>query len=144
MYLNQIILKSLEDEFVVPRIGDELVEPGLPAHKRSYVGPIGPNGEDVVDPVKGQPAQFVQLKSIPNWQHLLVGERGPKDCYRQDRAQERAWEVVTNGVVNRTLGPNCEHITSYIRTGGPKSSQLMFWGGVAAAVAFGVMLGGAD
>jgi hypothetical protein len=144
VYLYQIVLKNLHGEPVALRPGDELVEPGLPAHKRVYVGPIGPDGEDVVDPVKARAALLVHLQSIPNWQYLLVGERGPEDWNAQVQVQDRAWDVVTKGVVNRTLWPNCEHICSYIRTGQAKSPQLRFWGGVAAAVAVGVILGNSD
>jgi hypothetical protein len=145
MYVNQIVLKNLQGELVAPRVGDELMEPGLPAaHKRSYVGPIGLYGENVVDPAKGQAARLVHLYSIPNWQQLIVCERGPEDWDAQARVQERAREVLANGVVNRTLGPNCEHISSYIRAGSPKSPQLRFWGGVAAVVAFGLLLANAD
>jgi hypothetical protein len=136
MYLNQIILKNLNGEPIFLRAGDELVQPGIPAHKRAYVGPIGPYGEDVVDPAKGQAPRFVHLHSIPNWQQFLVGERGPEDWQSRMQVQARAHEVVSNGVVNRTLGPNCDHITSYIRNGKPESPQLKFWGGIAVGVAF--------
>ncbi len=137
MDLNQVVLKNLNGEPVVLRVGDELVEPGIPAaHKRSYVGPMGPYGQNVVDPAKGQVPQMVHLHSILNWQQLLVGERGPEGWDARAQVQSRALEVLENRVVNRTLGPNCEHICSYIRTGRPKSPQLRFWGGVAAIVAF--------
>jgi hypothetical protein len=144
MYLDQIVLSNLNGELVVLRAGDELVLPGLPAHKVVFVGGIGQCGENVVDPAKRQAARLVHLHSLPNWQQLLVGERGPEDWDAQALVQERAWEVLENGVVNRTLGPNCEHICSYIRTGKAKSPQLRFWGGVAAVVAFGLLLARAD
>ncbi len=144
MYLNQVFLNNLQCEPVVLRIGDELVVPGLPAHKVVFVGTIGPYGENVVDPAKRQAARLVHLHSIPNWQQLLVGERGPEDWDGQAQVQERAWEVLENGVVNRALGPNCEHICSYIRAGRPKSPQLRFWGGLAAVVAFGLLLANTD
>src|ERR1700693_2963054 len=100
-------------DVVILRPGDELVQAGLPAHKRVFVGPIGLSGENVVDPAKGQTAQLVDLHSIPNWQKLLVGGRGPEDVFQQMQVQQRAWKVVTESVVNRTLWPNCEHICSY-------------------------------
>jgi hypothetical protein len=131
MYLNQIFLMNAKGESVLLRVGDELVAPGLPAHKLVFVGAIGPLGENVVDPAKRQAARLVHLQSIPNWQQLLVDERGPEDWEGQALVQDRAWEVLENRVVNRPLGPNCEHICSYIRAGSPKSPQLRFWGGVA-------------
>ena len=116
------------------RVGDELIVPGFPPHKMAYVGPIGPYGEDVVNPAKGQAAQFVHFDLIPNREQLLVGERGPEDWHAQARVQARAREVVEKRVLNRTLWPNCEHICSYIRTEKPESPQLKFWGGVAAVI----------
>lgn len=142
--MNQRTLKSVSGEFVVLRIGDELVEPGFPAHKREYVGPIGPYREDVVDPAKGQSARFVHFDLIPNKEQLLVGERGPGNQYDQMRVQARAREVVANSVVNRTGGPNCEHISSYIRNGNPASPQLKFAIGAVLAIFFFGFLGGFD
>ena len=136
MYIsNRRYPRNVNRKLVVLRIGDELVEPGFPAHKRAYVGPIGPYGEDVVDAPKGQPARFVHFASIPNKELLIVGERGPENQYEQMCVQARAREVVTNSVVNRWAGPNCEHVSSYIRSGNPASPQL----GVAIGV--GAFLG---
>jgi hypothetical protein len=132
-------LKNLRGELVVLRVGDELVVPGIPQHKMIFVGAIGPFGENVVDPAKGQTVRLVHLHSIPNWEQFIVGERGPEDWGAQAQVQERAWEVLENRVVNRTLGPNCEHICSFIRTAVAKSPQLAFWG-IAAAAAVGIML----
>jgi hypothetical protein len=140
MYLSQIFLMNAKGESVLLRVGDELVVPGLPAHKLVFVGAIGPLGENVVDPAKRQAAQLVHLQSIPNWQQLLVDERGPEDWNAQAQVQARAWEVLENRVVNRPLGPNCEHICSYIRAGRPKSPQLRFWGGVAVFATAALLL----
>ena len=137
MYLDQIVLKNLQGELVVPRVGDELIERGFPAHKRVFVGAVGSYGENVVDPAKRQSACLVHLQSIPNWEQLIVGQRGPEDWGGQVQVQARACEVLTNGVVNRTLGPNCEHICSYIRTGKAESPQLKVAAGLGiAAVIF--------
>src|SRR6266436_2730250 len=105
MFLNQIFLKNTKGETVALRVGDELFVPGLPAHTVVFVGAVGPLGENVVDPAKRQVARLVHLHSIPNWQQLLVGERGPEDWDSQAQVQARAWEVLENGVVNRALGP---------------------------------------
>jgi hypothetical protein len=131
MYLNQIFLLNVKGEIVALRAGDELMAPGLPVHKVVFVGAIGPLGENVIDPAKRQAARLIHLTSIPNWENLRVGERGPEDLGAQTLVQTRAWEVLENRVVNRPLGPNCEHICSYIRAGSAKSPQLRFWGGVA-------------
>jgi hypothetical protein len=131
-------MDKMNDNVVILRPGDELVQPGLPAHKRVFVGAIGLSGENVLDPVKAQTAQLVHLHSIPDWQQLLVGARGPEDVFEQAQVQQRAWKVVTESIMNRTLWPNSEHICSYIRTGKAESPQLRFWGGVAAAAAAAV------
>jgi hypothetical protein len=120
-------------------IGDEIVGADLFAHKMLYVGPIGPTGEDVLDPAKGMPARFIDFYSFPNWQSLRLGKRGPASWQEQALVQVRAQEVVRSGVINRTLGPNCEHITSYVRTAKPESPQLRIAGSVAV---IGLLLAG--
>lgn len=140
MYPYQVILRNVKGESVFLRIGDELIVPGIPAHTMVFVGTMGVCGENVVDPAKGQAARLVHLHFIPNWEQLVVGERGPVDWSAQLQVQMRAREVLARGVVNRTLGSNCEHICSYIRTGKSDSPQLRFWGGLAAATAFGLAL----
>ncbi len=138
MYLgNQGFSRNVNRKLVVLRIGDELIEPGIPAHKRVYVGPIGPYGEDVVDPAKGQAARFVHFASISNKEQLVVGERGPENQYEQMQVQARACEVVAKSVLNRPFGPNCEHISSYVRNGNPASPQLTL--GVGVSVIFGLL-----
>lgn len=139
MYLTkQRFPRNVNRKLVTLRIGDELIEQGFPAHKRAYVGPIGPYGEDVVDPAKGQTARFVHFASLPNKEQLIVGERGPENQYEQLRVQARAREVVANSVVNYTAGPNCEHITSYIRNGNPVSPQLSV--GIGVSLFIGLLL----
>lgn len=120
-------------------VGDELIRPGIPQHKMRYVGPIGPYGEDVVDPAKASATMFVHFNSIPDKEQLLVGERGATDWTEMLEIQNRARDVVAREVVNQWTGPNCEHIGSFIRHGKAESPQLKFWGS-AAAVAL-VILG---
>jgi len=48
------------------RIGDELLEPGLPTHVRTYVGPLGPYGEDVLDAPKNGVGQLIHFSQIKN------------------------------------------------------------------------------
>jgi hypothetical protein len=142
--MYQIVLRDATGKLVVVRIGDELIVEGLPAHKMRYVGPIGPFGEDVVDPPKAQAARFVHLTSIPKWERLRVGERGPEpwDLRGQQAVQARARQIVANRVVNQPLGPNCEHIGTQIARGNPKSPQLRAAVGVGLAIIIFWMLGG--
>ena len=134
------VAKHVSGHQVYLVVGDELVVPGLPQHKMIYVGPIGPSGEDVVDPAKGKAARFVHLDFLPNRDQVFVGERGTTDPARIFDIQARARDVVRRGVVNMQLRPNCEHICSYIRDGKEKSPQLRFWGGVAAAATVALIL----
>lgn len=124
------------------RVGDELIQEGLVAHKMAYVGPVGPRGEDVLDPAKGQLTCFVHFHSIPNRERLRLGQRGPETWGEQRLVQSRAREVVARGVVNRTAGPNCEHITSYVRTGTQDSPQLRAGVGLGLVVLVIFLLGG--
>lgn len=141
MYLYTLKTRTGEEVFLLP--GDELIQSGIPEHKRTYVGPIGPNGEDVVNPAKGQPVRFEYLTLIPNWEELVVGARAQEDAYFE--VQQRALWVVNEGIINQTLKQNCEHITSYIRTGKAESPQLqaigLAAGFVGAALAVAAMLG---
>jgi|SRR5579862_5182981 len=120
---------------IILRVGDELIRPwGLFAHKLTYVGPIGPFGEDVLDAPNGQRAQLRHFHSIPNAEQLQVGARGPEDYWQQIQVQARAREVLAKGIVNRLFGPNCEHISSYVRTGKSESPQLRVSVGLAAVL----------
>lgn len=133
------VAKHVSGQQVYLLVGDELVVPGLPQHKMIYVGPIGPRGEDVVDPAKGQPAIFVHFDTLPDRDQVLVGERGTTDWNPMLEIQNRARDIVRRQIVNMGIRPNCEHICTYIRSGKAKSPQLRFWGGVAA-VAVGLIL----
>ena len=126
---------------VTLRVGDELVRPGIPQHKMRYVGPIGPNGEDVLDPAKGQPVRFVHFYSIPDRHRLLLGERGTENWFELNAIQNRAREVVAKGIVNRTLVSNCEHIGAYVRHGKPDSPQLTLGVGIGFAALLFFLLG---
>jgi len=134
--------KSVSGGFVILKVGDELIVPGIPQHKMRYVGPIGPYGEDVLDPPKGQVARLVHFNSTPDRERLLVGERGSDDWNEQANIQARALEVVAKGVVNHTLVSNCEHIGSYVRHGKPESPQLRIGVGVGLAVLLLWIFGG--
>ncbi len=102
------------------RAGDELLEPGLPIHVRTYVSPLGPNGEDVLDAPKNGVAQLIHFESIKH--RVRLGKRGPESWQEQQAVRQRAVQML--GTANKPLGPNCEHIASYVRDGKPESPQL--------------------
>jgi len=104
------------------RVGDELRIPGVPVHVMTYVGPLGAHGEDVLDAPKGNEARLVHLISVLSRGTVLLGQRGPESCDEQRAVRERALYVL--GTRNNPLGPNCEHIASYVRTGIAESPQL--------------------
>jgi hypothetical protein len=104
------------------RVGDELRVPGVPVHVMTYVGPLGAHGEDVLDAPKGNEAWLVHLTSVLSSSIVLLGQRGPESYEEQRAVRERAIYVL--GTRNNPLGPNCEHIASYVRTGVAESPQL--------------------
>lgn len=104
------------------RVGDELRIPGFPVHVMTYVGPLGPHGEDVLDAPKASEARLVHLLSVLNTGTVLLGQRGPESYDEQRAVRERAIFVL--GTRNNPIGPNCEHIASYVRTGIAESPQL--------------------
>lgn len=111
-------------ENVQLRVGDQLLQRGLVTHVMTYVGAIGPYGEDVLDAPKGGAARLVHFAEIAERGEILLGERGPESWLEQRTVQQRA--IAAIGTVNRTGGPNCEHISSFIRKGKPESPQLAF------------------
>lgn len=115
---------------VVLRVGDQLLQRGLVTHVMTYVGPIGPTGEDVLDAPKGGAARLAHFAEISARDRVVVGERGPESWFEQQAVQRRAFSVI--GTVNRTGGPNCEHISAFVRKGKAESPQLAF--GVFAAI----------
>lgn len=103
-------------------VGDELRIPGFPVHVMTYVGPLGPHGEDVLDAPKAGEARLVHLLSVLSRGNVILGQRGPESYAEQRAVRERAIYIL--GTCNNPLGPNCEHIASYVRTGIAESPQL--------------------
>src|SRR6185437_3594506 len=93
------LVLSRSGEFVELMIGDELVLPGIPDHKMTYVGAVGPFGEDVVNAPKGQVARFVHLSSLPSRDQIRVGDRGTMDWFEIQDIQARAHDVVQRRVL---------------------------------------------
>jgi hypothetical protein len=88
----------------------------------TYVGPLGAHGEDVLDAPKNSAARLVRLLDVLNQRTVVLGQRGPESWDEQRAVRERAIYVL--GTRNNPLGPNCEHIGSYVRTGVAESPQL--------------------
>jgi hypothetical protein len=84
------------------------------------VSPLGPNGEDVLDAPKNGVAQLIHFAHIKH--RVRLGKRGPESWREQQAVRQRA--LLTLGTPNRPLGPNCEHISSFVRAGKAESPQL--------------------
>jgi hypothetical protein len=121
------------------RIGDELRIPGPlgTTHVMTYVGPLGSWGEDVLDAPKNSPARLIHYRQIIG--SLTIGQRGPESWWEQQAVQQRALQVL--GTPNRLIGPNCEHISSFVRTGNAESPQLRGFGFVASIVGALILFG---
>jgi hypothetical protein len=121
------------------RIGDELRIPGLPTHVMTYVGPLGPYGEDILDAPKKGVATLVHSGPVLNQPGRIVylGKRGPESWQEQQAVRQRALQAI--GTPNKPFGPNCEDISSFVRTGKSESPQrvgllLIAFVGVVAAL----------
>jgi hypothetical protein len=109
------------------RPGTELIQPcGFYRHKATYVGPIGPNGEDVFDAPKGGVGHLRFASDFVGEAPTFVGTLGPASLLEWRAVQSRARQVL--GKRNVLLDSNCEHMDTFIQEGVPKSPQ------VAAAV----------
>ena len=83
----------------------------------TYVGPLGPNGEDILDAPKNGVAKLVHSRTVLNQPGKIVqiGQRGPDSWHEQEVIRQRALQAI--GTPNKPLGPNCEDISSFVRTG---------------------------
>jgi hypothetical protein len=106
-------------------IGTELfqkITPLGPIHKASVVG-FAPNGEELVlDHPKGGASHFVPVKDFVSGTETFIGKRGPSSLVEQQAIQKRA--VQTVGTRYNLIARNCEHVSSFVRTGKAESPQL--------------------
>ena len=103
------------------RIGDEVRVPGVPIHVMTYVGPLGPHGEDILDAPKKGVATLVHSRTVLSQPGIFVGQRGPESWAEQQVVRQRA--LLAIGTPNKPLGPNCEDISSFVRKGEAESPQ---------------------
>jgi len=98
--------------------------PLSPTHKAPVVGPLGPNGEEVVldHTNDGAPARFVYARDFVAQAPTVVGKPGAASIAEEALVQARAFQVV--GTPYNLLTWNCEHLTSYVTKGKPESPQL--------------------
>jgi hypothetical protein len=103
--------------------GSELIQPcGFYRHKATYVGPIGPSGEDVFDAPKGGVGHLRFASDFVGEAPTFVGSLGPASLLEQRAVQNRARQIL--GKKNVLLNSNCEHMDTFIRDGVPRSPQV--------------------
>jgi hypothetical protein len=106
-------------------IGTELLQkitPLGPIHKASVVG-VAPDGEELVlDHPKGGASHFIPVKDFAAGTETFVGKRGPSSLAEQQAIQNRAVQAV--GTRYNVFARNCEHVSSFVRTGKAESPQL--------------------
>ena len=120
-------------------IGTELLQkitPLGPIHKASVVG-FAPNGEELVlDHPKGGASQLVPLKDFVAGTETFIGKRGPSSVVEQQAITNRAAQTV--GTRYNIFARNCEHVSSFVRTGKAESPQLAIC--FLVALVFGAMI----
>src|SRR3972149_4739125 len=106
-------------------IGTQLLQPTSPlgpVHKEGGWG-TAPNGEEVVlNHPKGQRSRFELVRDFVAGTPTYIGKRGPVSVQEQVAIQARAFQVA--GKPYDLVFWNCEHSSTFIRTGKPESLQL--------------------
>jgi hypothetical protein len=90
------------------RVGDELRIPGVPVHVMTYVAPLGPYGEDVLDAPKGTEARLVHLVNVLSRGNVLLGARGP-ESYDEQRTVR--YTYLAHATPRSVLTVNTSHPT---------------------------------
>jgi hypothetical protein len=101
---------------------------GLVQHAFTYVGPVGPNGEDVVNNTPERGVHLAHLKQEIAGRAARLVAPAPPDWREQNSMVQRALNQL--GRPWRLFGNNCEDTANYIRTGRASSPQLEFWIGL--------------
>jgi hypothetical protein len=106
------------------KIGDELkMLVGAVTHVMTVVALLGGGDYLVLDAPKNGTACFKRLSELlASGQTIRLGRRGHDGWQEQQAVWQRANEVL--GSPNLLLRWNCEHISSYVRTGKAESPQL--------------------
>lgn len=111
----------------IPRFGTgtellQKITPLGPFHKAAVVG-VTANGEELVlDHPKGGTSHLLPVQDFLARTETFIGERGPSAPAERQAIIARA--VNTVGTPYDLLIRNCEHISSYVRTGKATSPQL--------------------
>jgi hypothetical protein len=115
------------------RVGDKIWTPafGVVRHYGVYVGPRGPNGEDVVHNSK--------LKGGVVWDHRAAFSGGGPIHIEKRATPGYEWYVAERALAHLgqnydLLGFNCEHLATLAQDGQKSSSQLQVAGVTAAIV----------
>jgi len=120
---------------MTPQIGDKIRMHGLMgvSHYGIYVGPRGPNGEDVVHNDKHNGVELVTFKKFSRGKEVTVVARVAESLDEQREIMARALSML--GRRYELLSFNCEHAANYALSGTAMSEK------VNGALAVGVMGG---
>ena len=114
-----------------PQVGDTFERLGLFVHPFVYVGPSGPNGEDVVQNTPKRGVELVYFHEATQGRRLRLRYRAGS-WYEGDEIAGRALSRL--GAPYDLLGFNCEHLVTYAESGTPDSQQVRWGVGLAVGV----------
>lgn len=102
------------------------------SHYGIYVGPRGPNGEDVVHNAKWDEVQLVSLAEFADGRPVEVVGPAPRTWWHGEQIAERALSLL--GRRYELLGFNCEHATNFAVAGNAVSPTVTVAATVAAVL----------
>jgi hypothetical protein len=105
---------------------------GLILHSITYVGPVGPNGEDVVNNTPERGVHLGHLGHELAGRPATVAAAAPSTWWEQSLVVRRALSQLKQPW--KLVGNNCEDTANYARTGRASSPQLEFWIGLLLVV----------
>jgi hypothetical protein len=120
--------------------GDTIERQGWFLHPAVFVGPRGPNGEDVVQNTPGRGVELVHFHEFAQGQQIRLRLR-PSNWYEAQQVAARALNCL--GLPYNLLFFNCEHMVTFAETGKADSQQVRAWVtlGLSFATVFAVIAG---
>ena len=120
--------------------GDTIERQGWFVHPAVYVGPRGPNGEDVVQNAPGRGVELVHFHDFAQGNTVRLRRR-PANWYEAQQVAQRALSCL--GRQYNLLFFNCEHLVTFAETGRADSPQVRAWVtlGLSFATALAVIAG---
>jgi len=98
---------------------------GLVRHQLMYVGPRGPNGEDVIHNQPGRGVRWDFLSDVARGQEARISAPAPEATWEQEATVRRMISQV--GQPYDLATNNCEHVTWFGRFGKRVSMRVVYW-----------------